>query len=223
MPFDQSSITDVAPPVAYRGQWLLSWTSSAPAGTWFQVYVGRRLAWYGRERSATIAAPAGRVRVDIGAVDADERAVDFAATLPAADGDRVALMWSGGDGEASSYRVYGSPSAGSPVDYTKILATIPAGTPGAPDGFGLNGFGEGPYGDPATYRWTSGALAAGDWTFGVVAVNDAGIESSTVEATETIVAPPLPPARRGDGLRLDYAYDADDFTATLTWLASPSA
>ena len=81
MAFDQSAIASVSPPASANGQTHLSWTSTAPAGSWYQVYVDRKLAWFGRATSADVPAPGRRARVDVGVVGASERAVDFSASL----------------------------------------------------------------------------------------------------------------------------------------------
>ena len=59
MSFSQSSITSVSPPVQQGAQLLLSWTSSAPPGTVYQVYLNQQLAWTGVGLSCTIPVPDG--------------------------------------------------------------------------------------------------------------------------------------------------------------------
>jgi hypothetical protein len=49
MSFGQSSITSVNPPVQHGTQLLLSWASSAPYGTIFQVYLNQQLVWSGTD------------------------------------------------------------------------------------------------------------------------------------------------------------------------------
>jgi hypothetical protein len=226
MPFDQSAIVEVYPPdYSLPGQVAISWRSTAPDG-WHQLYVDRKLTWWGRGASATIATPNGRSRIDLGAVGYDERSTDFSSSLPAPPSNRVALAWQGEDASAVEYRVYSSPSPGLPVSYATPVALIPAGVPGmVMPGFGNGGFGEGPYGGDgdASYRWTSGDLASGAWSFGVTAVDEAGNESMQVEASASIVAPPEPPARDSRGRRLTYTYDEPSRVVTLRWLPSPSA
>lgn len=220
MAFDQSPITGAAE--ARDGHQVhLSWTSTAADGSWYQVYVGRRLTWHGRTTSATIPAPQYREQVAIGVVGPTERAVDFSASLPAPPIDRVTLAWRGGtfQGDASTFRIY----ADGPGTSHKLLGSVPAYTAGiVTDGFGVGGFGDGGFGAAAgSYSWTSGSLANGSWTFTVVAVDSAGNEGSTATQTATIAAPPNPPAVSPTGKRLTLAYDPATFKATLTWLASP--
>jgi hypothetical protein len=47
MSFSQADITGVNPPVQFGTELLLSWTSTATAGTVFQVYLDQQLAWSG--------------------------------------------------------------------------------------------------------------------------------------------------------------------------------
>jgi len=232
MAFDQTNITGVDPPSWGRGQLHLSWTSTAAAGSWYQVYVGRKLMWYGQAKEATVPGVPYRAQVDVGVVDASERAVDLSASLPAPPNDRVTLSWQGGtfqDAGVVGFRIYadgfgsggfgegGYGSDGSPVG--RVLAY----TPGVyTDGFGSGGFGSGGFGAAAgSYSWTSDALANGDWTFRVTTYDSAGNEGSSLTTTATISAPPQPPARDALGRRLAYTYDPATFKATLSWLASP--
>lgn len=232
MPFDQSTIVDVARP-AWDGTTLqLSWTSTAPAGTTFQVYVARRLAWSGTARWVSLTMPDSRVRVDVGVVGAGEGDVDFSASLPGATADRVTLSWLGGsyldptgDDDVQGFRVFGSPGPGAAVDYSTPLAEIAAYPRGVPiDGYGVGGFGQGGFGRAAsTYSWTSRSLDGGDWTFAVASFDAAGNLGEPTVATTTIAAPPRPPAASPDGSRLRCSYDPATRRATLTWNPSPSA
>lgn len=230
MAFDQSAITG-ADATYDRSQLHVSWTSTAPAGTWYQVYVGRKLLWYGQATNASVPAPSHRTQVDVGAVDATERAVDFAASLPAPPVDRVTLAWQGGafqDSSIAGFRVYadgfgmggfgeGGYGAGDP------LGVVLAYTPGVyTDGFGSGGFGDGGFGSAAgDYSWTSGSLANGDWAFAIVPFDASGNEGDPAYASATISAPPAPPAANASGKRLTYSYNATTHVATLNWLASP--
>ena len=119
MPFDQSTITEVKPPVWDGSALHLEWTSTAPAGTVFQVYVGRALAWHGTGRWVAIPMPSSRVRIDIGAVGPGEETTDFSAVLPAAPSDRAQLSWLGGsyldptgNDDVAGFWVYGEPVPG---------------------------------------------------------------------------------------------------------------
>src|SRR5207245_1178859 len=133
----------------------------------------------------TVAADGSNIWVDVGTVDADEATADFSASLPAAAGlsSRARLSWLGGTyldttgrDDIRGFRMYGPAAPGGPVDYTTVLATIPA-YPGGwiSDGFGQGGFGQGGFGRAATaYRWESGPLASGIWTLAVVPYDSAG-------------------------------------------------
>ncbi|WP_337176952.1 hypothetical protein [Paludisphaera sp.] len=230
MPFEQTSIVEVKPPTWDGATLHLSWVSTAPAGTTFQVYVGRRLAWYGTSRWVALTMPDSRVRIDVGTVGAGEATADFSASLPPAPGDRVALSWLGGSyldpsgrDDVAGFLVFGSRRAGWDVDYTEPLAEIAAYPGGAPiDGFGIGGFGQGGYGRAAsTYRWTSAALGSGTWTFAVVSFDRAGNQGTKAIMTTNIVAPPRPPAADSDGYRLRCIYDPATRKATLSWNPSP--
>lgn len=226
MPFSDAAITSVARPSWRAGQWYLRWTSSAPAGTWFQVYVARRLAWYGQSTSCTIAAPSGPARVNVGTVADGEQRTDFSASLPVAPDDRARLEWLGGRYEGAdlaAYRIYGEHAPGAGIDYTKPLAEV-AAFPGGffDDGWGKGGWGQGGWGFAAgTYSWTSGKLASGVWSFAVKPVDAAGNEGPGVVGSVAIVVPPLPPALFSDFERLHYTYDPSTKRVTLLWRPSP--
>jgi hypothetical protein len=231
MPFDQSTITEVRPPVWDGSTLQIEWTSTAPPGTIFQVYIGRTLAWHGASRWVAITMPSSRVRIDVGAVEPGEASTDFSAMLPPAPQDRVELDWLGGTfldptgrDDVRGFRVYGSPLPGAGVDYSSPLATIQAYPSGViTDGFGLGGFGQGGFGRASSsYRWTSPALARGDWTFAVASFDAAGNEAPPLLASATIQAPPRPPCAGPDGTRLSYTYDPASRRATLSWNTSPA-
>jgi hypothetical protein len=227
VPFDQSTITGVNPPVYNGWQVTLSWTTTSPPLTWFQIYVNRVLSWWGQTTIATLAlATAGPDRVDVGAVLPGEEQTDFSAMLPSAPATRAQLSWQGGvfeGADLAGFRVYGSPAPGSAIDYKTPLADITANPSGSnTSGFGLGGFGSGGFGAVAgTYTWTSHPLATGAWSFGVVPYDLAGNEGVASTTNLSILAPPNPPAPNADGKRLTYTYDATSHIATLHWLASP--
>lgn len=231
MPFDQTAIVEVRPPTWDGATLQLSWTSTAPSGTTFQVYVGRRLAWYGTSRWVALTMPDSRVRIDVGTVGPGEATIDYSSMLTPTAGDRVTLTWLGGSyldpagsDDVQGFRVFGSRRPGWDVDFTGPLAEIPAYPGGVPiDGFGIGGFGQGGFGRAAsTYRWTSAALAPGTWTFTVIPFDVAGNEGLRTTLTTTIVAPPRPPAPEPDGTRLRYSYDPDTRRAKLSWNPSPT-
>lgn len=225
MAFDQSTITRVYPPTLALGRVRLRWESSAPAGTWFQIYVGRKLTWWGTDRFAAIHPPDDRARVAIGTVGPGEEVDDFGSSLTTPPADRARLAWTGGpsldpDGDVALFRVHGSPAPGEPVDYSKTLAEIPVGEAGLVfDGWGLGGWGEGGWGAAdGNYAWTSGRLRNGSWSFAVLAIDAAGNASPAAAGTVAIQTPPNPPARGPDGRRLVLDYDFALKTVTLTWL-----
>lgn len=243
MAFSQASILDVAAPVIRGGQVFLSWTSSSPPGTWFQVYENGSLAWFGQRTSVWTPVPSGPVRIDIGAVisgfgldgfgegrfgsAAGLEGTDYSATLPATPKRRAELSWLGGyfeGADLAGFHVYGETRPGGGVNYAKALQTITAYPAGIDtSGYGLGLFGTGGFGAVAgTYDWTSEPLASGTWTFAVKPFDEAGNEGSAVTAAVAIAAPPLPPAIGPDGVtRLWYTMIAGP-RAVLRWLASPS-
>ena len=89
MAFTQTNITNVKRPVQYGTELLLSWTSSAVAGTVFQVYVDQQLVWSGTGRSCSIPLPGAVARIDIGAIGLDEDQANFASSLPGAPRERL--------------------------------------------------------------------------------------------------------------------------------------
>ena len=231
MPFDQSSIVEVLPPRWDGSALQLSWTSTAPAGATFQVYVGRRLAWYGTSRWVALTMPAGRARIDVGVVGPGEATVDFSAMLPGAPADRVTLSWLGGSyldptggDDVQGFRVFGAARPGGPVDMATPLADVAAYPGGTPiDGYGLGGFGQGGFGRSASsYRWTSPPLASGTWSFAVAPYDRAGNQGEPAVMSAAVASPPRPPAAGPDGSRLRCDYDPDTRRATLSWNPSPA-
>jgi hypothetical protein len=240
MGFSQATITSVNPPVYLGFQVSLSWTTSSPTGTWFQIYVNRVLAWWGTSTSARIAIPSvGPDRVDIGTVGAGEEQIDFSSSLPGVAHRRAKLSWLGGSFEApdiAGFRVFGSDGASGfgrgrfgrghfgDVDLSNVLADIAA----FPGGIFTGGFGRGPFGRGlfgvsagGTYTWTSEPLTRGPWTFAVIPYDSAGNLGAPDTTGIVIVCPPLPPAIDVFNRRLEYTYNPSNFEATLTWLASP--
>lgn len=229
MAFDTSSITSVRH-LAAPGYMELFWTSSAPVGTTFQVYVRGVRAWSGTARSCILPRPAeGRARVVVGAVGPGEAGVDFASSLPPTPADRASLSWLGGTyldatggDDVVAFRVYASAIAGGPVDRTSPVADLAAYEEGViADGWGLGGWGEGGWGKAATrYAWTSPPLTRGTWSYEVLAVDAVGSESPAAAGSVAIGGPPGPPARDAVGRRLTVAYDPLTRIAVLSWLPS---
>ena len=82
--FTQIYITQVFPPVQMGTELLISWTSDAPPGLWYQVYLDDALVWFGTSLQATIPLPADMARIDIGMVSSANRAIDYSGPLAAA-------------------------------------------------------------------------------------------------------------------------------------------
>lgn len=226
MAFDDSSL--VGEPVLKRvgRELLVSWTSTAPAGTIFQVYANGRLAWATTDRRVYLPWPREKLTIQVGAVDAGEAGVDFSSSLSTVEPpDRVTLSWEGGSylGDVVGFRVYQSAAAGGAVDYATPVGFVPLTTSSAEaTGYGLGGYGSGGYGLAASaYSWTSAKLASGVWTFAVVPVDSAGNEGTPSTSSQTVAAAPRPPAPDSQGRRLTYTYDAGTGVPTLHWNASP--
>jgi hypothetical protein len=94
--FDQSSITEVKPPVWDGSALQLDWTSTAPTGTVFQAYVNRALVWHGTGHWVAIPMPTSQVWIDIGAVGPGEETTDFSDQLPETTSNLAQLSWLGG-------------------------------------------------------------------------------------------------------------------------------
>jgi hypothetical protein len=229
--FDQSTITEVLPPVWDGAALQVQWRSSAPPGTVFQVYVSRQLAWHGTSRWVALTMPTSRVQIDIGAVGPGEATTDFSAQLPPSPSNRAQLFWLGGsyldpsgNDDVAGFLVYGEKTPGGGIDYTKALKQITAYPGGIlTDGYGLGGFGQGGFGRAASsYQWTSDALGSGLWSFAVASYDAAGNQGAGSISSVAITAPPRPPAAYPDGSRLQYTYNPSNRTVTLSWQASPA-
>lgn len=229
MAFSQATISDVR--VTRDGvDLLVSWTSSAPPGTTFQLYAAGMLAWHGFARSAVLPAPRPgvRTRFEVGTVAADEGLADFSADLPVPDGGgtRVSLGWQGGrhlGADILGFYVYSGTTAGGAVSYAAPVATVAAYPQGLyTDGYGMGGYGSGGYGSSAsTYSWTSGPLSGGTWNFAVKSFDAAGNLGTARTTSAVVAAPPNPPAANAAGKRLTYVYNSTSHVATLSWIASP--
>lgn len=229
MSFDTTVISNVR--LYQRGGGLfVTWASSAAAGTNYQVYIDRRLAWVGRGLSCTVSTPApgGNHQIDIGSVGAGESRTDFsgslATTLPA---NRALLNWRGGrylSAGLDQFLIYSSTAPGGAISYTAPVGKVTAYPAGIiTDGYGAGAYGRGGWGSAAgNYSWTSSPLINGVWNFAVVPVDSAGNKAGSPATTSvTIATPPLPPAANSAGKRLTYSYNPGTRVATLSWLASP--
>jgi hypothetical protein len=230
VPFDQSSITEVKPPVWDGSALHLEWVSSAPAGTVYQVYLSRALVWHGTCTWVAIPMPSCMVRIDVGTVGPGEESTDFSSLLPAAPLDRARLSWLGGsyldptgNDDVAGFRIYGEAAPGGGIDYAKPLAEVRAYPGGIlTDGYGLGGYGEGGFGrSTSAYQWLSPALGTGTWSFAVVSFDAAGNPGVPAMSSINIQAAPRPPAAFADGSRLSSTYDPAARTLTLSWQASP--
>ena len=221
MPFDQGTITAVNPPLRKGGEVFLSWTSSAPTGTPFQIYVNHALAWSGQRLWAWVPVPAGPVRIDLGAVGVGEETIDFTRVtgfgaggfgsgtygavdlVPSGPNRRALLTWSGGSylgASLAGFHVYGEATPGGGINYAAALATITAYPAGIDtSGFGMGAFGSGGFGAVAgTYTWQSDPLPAGTWHFGIKPFDTAGNEGTAATVAATIASPPRQPAAYPD-------------------------
>ncbi len=215
------------PARAVRDRVFLSWTSTGPPGLMFQVYENDVLVWHGRSTYCTLPLPQSVVRFDVGTVGFMQQGVSFASLLPPAPRLQAELTWLGGTFEATDiagFHIYGENSPGGGIDYTAILATVPAYTAGiVSDGFGYGGFGQGGFGESAgSYSWVSDALTSGTWNFAVVPFDTSGNEGTGATAAVTINAPPPECSPFSDRARLHYAYNNSLQEITLLWNPSPS-
>jgi len=224
--FSQSTITTVNPPVQQGTQLLLSWASSSPDGTLYQVYLDQELVWSGVSRSCSIQLPSAISRIDIGTVDSADVQSNLQPQLPLAPMRQATLTWLGGTfqgADIAGFHIYGEETPGGGIDYTTLLGTVTAYVGGIiTDGFGYGGFGQGGFGQSAgLYSWTSQPLYGGTWNWGVKPFDRAGNEGSAQTAAVTIAAPPLPPSPFSNMTRLQYTYSPSTQEVTLTWCASP--
>ncbi len=225
MAFDTSVITGItlSPDM---GELVVSWTTTAPTGSMFQVYVAGRLAWWGQGRSTRVPMPTEAAQVVVGQVGANEGHADYSGSLPTEAGPKHArLSWEGGTylgTDIHSFRVYGEATPGGGVSYAAPLAEVLAYSMQPPaDGFGMGLFGGGGFGaSGGTYTWESAPLSGGTWSFAVKAVDATGNESTAATASVVIAAPPNPPAANAAGRRLTNTYNATTKVITLNWLAS---
>jgi hypothetical protein len=180
---------------------LVSWASSSPAGTTFQVYLNRRLAWAGTARKARLPFPRSgdHVYIDVGTVAAGEAGVDFSASLPPVPADRALLRWYGGLWEAEDlvgFRIYRGATPGAAADTSAPVATVPyQDARETLGGWGQGGWGSGGWGQAGSlYSWTSGHLSSGTWHFEIVPYDEAG--NANFAAVDLAVTITLPPSSR---------------------------
>lgn len=247
MAFDDSTISDVQVNPA-DAEVVISWHSTAPAGSVFQVYADGEHVWSGTDVLAHLPRPPGTTRYQVGVVAAAERGTNFSGSLPVppGGGSRVTLTWQGGkflSDSIAGYRVYMGTVPGGSVNYAMPVGTVPAYTQGAVTaGYGLGGYGAGGYGNAsASYSWTSWLLRPGTWNAAVVPYDRMGNSGSPMTTSQVIAGPPGPIPRGAGGRRVAYAlnrsssggygsagYGAGGYGsgpgsvyATLSWSASP--
>lgn len=195
-----------------------------------QVYVDGRLAGASlstEDRSIIVpAAEQHGSAVEVIAVDAEDRLVDFSASLTGhanAQGARVRLTWLGGrwqDDHLDHFDVYAGPvgeiDTSAPLNAEPISITI--------DGADLGGFGRGPFGrggwgrSATSHEFTTPKFAPGTYGFEVAAVDASGnVTGGPVAQVAVTLAGPLRPPE--DFTVADY--DAATRAATLAWSPSP--
>ena len=199
MAFSQATITEVFPPKIHGSQVYLSWSSSSPKGTWFQVYINQQLSWSGQRLSVWLPIPYSTVRIDLGAVEPGEEQINFFGTLPRAPMRRALLSWQSGTYTAidlAGYSIYGEQSPGGGIDVISPFANITAYPAKIQtDGFGLGDFGTGGWGQSAgKLNWTSAPLSGGTWRFAIVPYDKAGNEGTPQFASIQIASPPREPS-----------------------------
>jgi hypothetical protein len=222
MPLDQDPVTNLRW-VTYGPNLIVSWDSSEPAGTVYQLYADRKLVWSGVGKRAVIGVPRSRVTLRAGVVDPSEFRTDFSPSLPAPYSPRVLLEWYGGrsqDPDIDGFHVYSGLVPGGAVSYARPVGSVTAFPAGIyNDGWGAGAWGRGNWGNfDLPFSWTSGRLAAGAWNFAVKSVDRWGNEGAAVTFSATVTAPPEPPAPNAFGKRLTVAYDDTANTADLDWI-----
>lgn len=246
MAFDTSVVTEVFQ--AREGSRVtLEWTSTAPAGTLYQIYLQGKLAWWGDELHATVGAPVGLVDVQIGSVAAGELTTDFsqlgldslsfdvggldaAALSLVTITNRALLAWSGFG--AAEYRIFEGGGAGfdhggfdlGSLDGSAgtLVGTVAALESTSSDGLDTAGFDVGGLDLlGGNFSWTSDPLMRGTWNFSVVPYDTGGAAGTPSLATVTITAPPRSPTPNTAGKRLTYTYNGTTHAVTLNWLDSP--
>jgi hypothetical protein len=203
----------------------ITWASSSPPGTTFQVYLDRRLAWSGKTRTAHLPPISAPALIEVVAVDPGEDRVDHSGSFDPVPGRAITVEWSGGRFLSDSllaFDIYLSPAPGQPVSYAKPVSVAWAAHGVAPDGYGIGGYGQGGYGmAEVRYSWTSKPLAPGVWTVGIVARDATGIPGAAAESSVTLAGPPRAPAAVPGQPRLSIVVNPATRVPTLSWAASP--
>lgn len=211
MPLDTTPIRQITYNVD-QGEIVVQWVSTAPVGSWYQLYVNGALLWWGKETFKHVPMGSGRMTFVVGVVDAANVSTDYSDSLPTQPEMRAKLSWLGGRylaEDIAGFKVYAGRSPGAAVDYSREVATIPAFSGSQYlDGFGRGGFGRGGFGRAAQhYEWESETLMAGVWNFAIQSVDIHGNPCVTPTTGSVVIAgPPEPPARDTDGRRLHYRF-----------------
>jgi hypothetical protein len=228
MPLSQATITAGPTSIRDGADLLVAWASSAAAGTTFQVYIDRRLRWYGTKLSCRVQIPPDGAAHEVAVATClpTEARADLSSSLPApvgGTGNRAQINWSGGTYLGSrivEFAIFRGATAGAAPNLSGAPLAIVAAYPQDVilDGFGLGPYGGGGFGRAAsTYTYTSPALGSGTWQFAVVPLDDAGNPGTATTLAAVIVAPPKPPISRADGSRISITYSAATAKATLAW------
>lgn len=246
MSFDDSGILDVTAAPA-DAEVIVSWASSSPAGTVYQVYQDGRHVWSGAGRSAHLPRPTGPARYQVGAVGPGEDWADFSGSLPVppGGGSRLTLAWQGGlflSPALAGYSIYLGTVPGGAVNYAAPVGKVAAyGQASVTNGYGQGGYGAGGYGNSsASYSWQSGLLRSGTWNAAIIPYDRLG-NTGTPATTSAVVAVPPGPVPRVGGQRVAYSLNrtgsggygsggygvggygvgVGSLYATLGWAASP--
>ena len=231
MAFSQTAISNVTiTPIASLAVIRVAWNSSADAGTTYQVYANKVLAWYGTDLKAEMPWPKESVHYEVGTVGPGEGQIDFSGSLPSQPPQgKAVLSWRGGryldpaSHNITGFHVYGETTPGGGINYSTPLATVQAQQgPISQDGFGGGGFGGGGFGyAEVDYSWTSKKLArTGTWNFGVKSFGTSGNESTVLTVAVYVLVPPNPPLPFSTGKRLTYTYSSTTHKVTLNWNAN---
>ena len=238
MGFSQATITGVNPPVYSGFQIYLAWTTTSPAGTWFQIYINRALAWWGQTTNARLAIPTvGPDRVDIGTVDPGKsrptsparcranRAVGPSSTGSAArsraptspafrSGSRLTRSASGTADLATAFSIRRSSRSRRRSPHTRV-AFIPTGSVTAASASAGSARRRGHIpGSPTAALERDLVVRRRTVRLGRQSRGgggDVGHDPRAAAAAGVF----------GDNLRLDYTYDPADQEVTLLWNASP--
>jgi hypothetical protein len=195
MAFSQATITEVRIlPVPRSAELVVTWSSTSPEGTTFQLYMERRLVWSGTDRRVTLPWPASRVRIEVGTVGDGEAGQDFSASVPIGPGTgpRVSLAWYGGRYLVSTrqlrgFHVYGPGSGAETVTQVDLkdnaAFTITAGTGGINTLSSIawgGAYYEANFGFPSLKGyWQSTGLAAGTYRVQVSVPTSLGADTLT--------------------------------------------